>query len=183
MEQEKLSRETKMRESLEQSVVVRRASINDKEILRHLMQLYYYDFTEFVGNDGNDVNEFGLYPNDYFERYWTEEEWHPYLVRVAGKLAGFALVELSAKDDGSPYTFMAQFFIMKKYRGRGSGQLVAFHLFDLYPGEWQVSEIAHNYPAQAFWRKIIGCYTEGQFEEEVIEDGDVLQRFTSVRLP
>ncbi len=104
-------------------------------------------------------------------------------MRVAGKLAGFALVELSTRENGSPYTFMAEFFIMKKYRGQGIGQLVAFHLFDFYSGEWQVSEIAHNYPAQAFWRKIIGRYTDGQFEEEVIEDGDVLQRFTSVRLP
>jgi predicted acetyltransferase len=158
------------------SLEVKRAAITEKLTLRHLVQLYSYDFTEF---DHVDADEQGLYRYDYFDHYWTEEKRHPYLVRVAGKVAGFAFVKLDEKDDGTPYTFMAEFFIMKKYRGQGIGQAVAFHLFGLYPGEWEVSEIAKNYPAQAFWRKIIGRYTDGQFEEEIMEDGDVLQIFRS----
>ena len=117
----------------------------------------------------------------YHDNYWTEAKRHPYLVRVAGKLAGFALVKTEKHDDGTPYTYMAEFFIMKKYRGQGIGEAVAYWLFDHYPGDWEVSEIAQNVPAQAFWRKIIGRYTGGQFEEEVIEDGDVLQSFRSPR--
>jgi predicted acetyltransferase len=167
-----------MSENLAESVEVKRATIGEKLVLRHLVQLYSYDFTEF---DGVDADEQGLYRYDYFDHYWTEEKRHPYLVRVDGKVAGFVFVKVERKDDGTPYTYMAEFFIMKKYRGQGIGQTVAFHLFDLYPGEWQVSEIAKNYPAQAFWRKIIGRYTDGQFEEEVMEDGDVLQVFVSRR--
>jgi predicted acetyltransferase len=70
---------------------------------------------------------------------------------------------------------------MRKYRGIGVGQRVAFHLFDLYPGEWEISEIPRNYPAQAFWRKTIGRYTNGQFREVVEEDGEVVQFFMSHR--
>jgi predicted acetyltransferase len=167
-----------MGENIIEEIEVTRATVHEKLILRHLIQLYSYDFTEF---DGVDADDYGLYRYDYFDHYWTEETRQPYLVRVAGKLAGFALVKTEKREDGTPYTFMAEFFIMKKYRGQGIGQVVAYHLFDLYPGEWEVSEIAHNYPAQAFWRKIIGRYTGGQFEEEIMEDGEVLQLFRSPR--
>ncbi len=163
-----------MGEQLAGAVEVKRASISEKLIMRHLIQLYSYDFTEF---DGVDADEYGLYRYDYLDHYWTEEKRHPYLVRVAGKLAGFALIKVNHKDDGTLSPYMAEFFIMKKYRGKGIGQVVAFYLFDLYPGEWEVSEIAQNYPAQAFWRKIIGRYTNGQFEEQMLEDGDIVQIF------
>lgn len=165
-----------MESHLVDKVSVQRAAVHEKLILRHLLQLYCYDFTEF---DGADVDDYGLYPYNYLDHYWTEENRHPYLVRVAGKLAGFALIRLLKNDEGADFTYMSEFFIMKKYRGKGIGQQVAFHLFDLYPGIWEVSEIATNYPAQAFWRKIIGRYTGGNFKEEIMEDGDVLQTFQS----
>ena len=167
-----------MRENTTAEVLVTRATIEDKLILRHLMQLYNYDFTEF---EEMDVDEHGLFRYDYFDHYWTEDRRHPFLVRVAGKLAGFALVKSEEKDDGSPYTYMAEFFVMRKYRGQGIGQQVAFFLFDSYPGEWEVSQIARNVPAQTLWRKIIARYTKGQIEEETLEDGDVLQRFRGPR--
>lgn len=165
-----------MSQHLVDQVEVTRARISDKLILRHLTQLYNYDFTEF---DGSDVDEHGLYRDDYLDHYWTDKTRHPYLVRVAGKVAGFAFVKLNKSDDGSPYTGMAEFFILKKYRGQGIGQAVAFHLFDAYPGKWEVGEIPTNLPAQAFWRKIIGRYTGGQFEEVTIEGKEVYQAFRS----
>lgn len=161
---------------LAEKVEVKRAAISDKPILRHLLQLYSYDFTEF---EDIDMDEDGLYRYDYFDHYWTEAHRHPYLVRVDGKIAGFAFIRLEEREDGTPFTFMAEFFIMKKYRGKGIGQAVAYHLFDLYPGEWEVSEIPQNYPAQAFWRKIIGRYTGGHFTEQIMEDGEVVQFFRS----
>jgi predicted acetyltransferase len=51
---------------------------------------------------------------------------------------------------------------MKKYRQRGVGRKIAFQLFDRFHGVWK---IAQNTPAQAFWRKIISEYTNGNYEE------------------
>ena len=42
---------------------------------------------------------------------------------------------------------------------------MARHVWDRFPGRWQVREIAANTPAHAFWREIIGRYTGGRFEE------------------
>ena len=54
--------------------------------------------------------------------------------------------------------------------------------FDTYSGYWEVSEIATNTPAIAFWRKVIGDYTDGQFDEIARKGRDtdiVIQRFDS----
>jgi predicted acetyltransferase len=47
---------------------------------------------------------------------------------------------------------------------------MARQVFDRFPGRWQVRELHNNTPAQAFWRAIIGRYTEGPFEEQQWDD-------------
>jgi predicted acetyltransferase len=164
--------------SLVDAVEVRRASSADMNIIANLLQLHAHDISEF---EDADVDEEGLfhYDSSYYE--WTEKDQNPFLIRVAGKIVGFVLMVQEEKEDHSPFFFVADFFILKKYRGQGIGQAAAFQLFDLFPGEWQVSELSENLPAQAFWRKIIARYTGGPFEEEIIDDGGLLQIFHSPR--
>ncbi len=141
------------------------ATLGEKPILERLMQLYLYDFTEF---DGDDVNDQGLYPNTYLPLYWLEPQRHPFLIRVAGKLAGFVLVRVDIDgliDPPRKVNQIAEFFVLKKYRQGGIGAFAAQATFDQFPGKWEVDQIAENLPAQAFWRKIIARYTNGQFQE------------------
>jgi hypothetical protein len=45
---------------------------------------------------------------------------------------------------------------------------------------WAVSELERNLPAQAFWRKVIGRYSEGNYTEKPLEDGSgVIQFFNT----
>ena len=64
-------------------------------------------------------------------------------------LAGFALV-----FTGEPHD-IAEFFVMRKYRGRGVGAQAAASLFDQFPGRWTVRQQLTNPAATAFWRKAI----------------------------
>ncbi|MFU1797711.1 GNAT family N-acetyltransferase [Paenibacillus azoreducens] len=146
-------------------ITIHEAAYADKSTLRNLLELYKYDFSEFDPED--DLNENGLYEYMYLDHYWTEEGRHPFLFRVDGRLAGFALVrELEAKTkDLLPLYEMAEFFILRKYRRSGAGQQAAIGLFDRLPGRWKVAEVESNIPAQKFWRKVIGHYTNGKFEE------------------
>lgn len=50
---------------------------------------------------------------------------------------------------------MVQFFVMRKYRGRGVAEHAAHCLFAMFPGEWQVRELAAKERATAFWRRAI----------------------------
>jgi predicted acetyltransferase len=69
---------------------------------------------------------------------------------------------------GAPGHFwMDEFFVMQKYRRQGVGEHVATCLFDRFAGTWEVGEIPNNVNGQAFWRKVIGRYTGGHYEEQM----------------
>lgn len=162
------------------SIEIQPATVADKLILRHLFQLYLYDFSEF---DDAELDAHGLYDYPRIDHYWTEDSRHPYLIRVDDQLAGFALVrELDESEADMPTYSIAEFFILRKYRGRGIGKAVAFWLFDRFHGPWYVGQYVTNKPSHIFWRKVIGEYTDGQFEEvQNIDQPGPAQRFTSAR--
>ncbi|MFD3450112.1 GNAT family N-acetyltransferase [Microbacteriaceae bacterium 4G12] len=148
----------------------------DKIVVKHLMQLYKYDFTEF---DPEDVNERGLYEYTYLDDYWREPTRFPFLINVNDVYAGFALIREVTENDRTYYS-MAEFFVMKKYRRNGTGKQAAFQLFRHFPGCWQVAEMEENIPAQAFWRNIIAAYTNNKYEEIRKKDWDgPIQTFIS----
>ena len=158
------------------NVKVTPASYEEKPVLRRLLELYLYDFTEFIGGD---LNEHGEFVYRYLDHYWAPDAGEtrlPFLVRVDGVLAGFALVR--RVGDG-PWK-MAEFFVLRKYRRGGVGSRAARAVFQECPGPWEVHEVAANTPAQAFWRRVIGAATGGQFDEEVNTDA-VVQRFVIAR--
>jgi len=141
---------------------------DDRTVIRRLLQLYHYDFSEF---DGSDVNLHGEYLHRYFDEYWTGSDRRAFLFRVEGALAGFALV-----FTGEPHD-IAEFFVMRKYRGRGVGAQAAASLFGRFPGRWTVRQQLTNPAATAFWRKAIRY----PFQEH--EQGtEIVQSFTAGRL-
>lgn len=54
---------------------------------------------------------------------------------------------------------------MRKYRRRGVGALAATFVFDPHPGAWEVMQVAPHPGSTAFWRKVIGSYTDRRYEE------------------
>ena len=155
------------------------ASIDQKQILRNLMELYNYDFTEF---EQEDVNEFGLYGYKYIDHYWTDEDRYPFFMRVNNKWAGFVLVrKTGVNSEGINIYSIAEFFIMKKYRNAGVGKKIAIKIFDAFKGEWKVGQIENNVPAIHFWRNVISEYTKGNYDE-IREDGwdGPKQRFINI---
>jgi predicted acetyltransferase len=136
----------------------------DKSVLRNLMELYWHDFSEI---DGADVNEHGPYEYNRLDSYWTEADRYPFLFRVNGRWAGFALVcEFSYfPDNALPTQAIAEFFVMRRYRRHGVGTRMARELVVRFPGRWEVAQMRQNVDAQAFWRHVIGEFTDGRFEE------------------
>jgi len=149
-----------------------RAAIGDKPVLRNLFQLYEYEFSDIEVGPLADVNEHGLYDGPrYFDHYWTGTDRHPYLIRVDGKLAGFALVRrFSYLTNDEEAHSVSEFFVMRRYRLEGIGTRVATELFRLFPGRWEVAEMAANLGAQQFWRKVIGRFTGGEFSEVALNN-------------
>lgn len=149
----------------------------ERPLLARLAQLYLYDFSAF---DHAQVDETGRFTDldADFDAYGSDPARHAFLLRVAGKAAGFALVdELSQRPSGNDRHSIAEFFVMRAYRRRGYGVAVAHELFDRFPGPWQVAQIEANRPAQAFWRRVIDAYTGSRYRERRSPTGAIIQEF------
>lgn len=158
-------------------VEVYTATREDSAVLRNLLELYSYDFSEVTGTD---VDDHGLFGYRYLDHYWTEPGRTPLLIRVDARLAGFVLVRGREQEDGAAESSIAEFFVMRKYRRQGVGRTVARAAFDMFPGRWKVAQINENTAGRAFWRAVIAEYTGGVFSEEVSQDGvATIQHFTT----
>ncbi len=136
------------------TVTLHPATVADKPVLRRLMELYQYDFSEF---EETDLDEHGCFGYAYLDFYWTEPDRHPFLIRVHERLAGFALVNRHAYVEGTDQA-LAEFFVVRRYRRLGVGRAAAVAVFDRFSGTWEVHVSAANAPAHAFWRAAIKGY-------------------------
>ena len=145
------------------NITVASADAADEPVLRNLVQLYAYDFAEFMDWDLPDS---GRYRDTAIDGCFDGAHRHPFLIRVDGRLAGFAIVDLRSRLTGEDgIRDVAEFFVTRKYRGRGVGNTAAQALFQRFGGRWEVRQTAQNTGALAFWRKVITRYTDGRFTE------------------
>jgi predicted acetyltransferase len=141
---------------------------SDRNLVRRLMELYQYDFSEYDGQDLDEHGHFGYGDLDYF---WFEPTHSVFLVTADEKLAGFVLIdnEVVKTDNERSIT---EFFIMRKYRRQGVGKEVAFEVFRRLPAKWEIQVIEQNSPAQVFWRSVISEFTKDKFQEERFENDE-----------
>lgn len=166
------------------SLVIEPASAAQRLTLTNLLQLYYHDFSECDDEDA-EVNEDGRFPAyPDLDRYWSEpSRYLPFLFRVDGRLAGFALIRRLDHPGSEPTWRMVEFFILRRYRRRGLGRQAATILFDRCPGRWEVGQIWGNQAAITFWRRVIGAYTGGRFSEEPVDPATAVGPIQVFRTP
>ena len=187
------------------------ASVEDFPVVQNLVRFYVYDMSETMGwpcpEDGlyggcDDLPEYwwpGSTPadletisqklaitipfNKHFQRWPAGHRGHPFIIRIDGELAGFAMIK--QLPEGKPVDCdMGEFFLVRKFRRQGIGTQIAYDLFDRFPGIWEVRQMVAYRPAQTFWRLVIAGYTNNQYQESSQHDKTygidmIVQRFTS----
>jgi predicted acetyltransferase len=159
------------------SFEVRVASPADRLPIYRMLELYQHDLSDIWDQDLDSHGEYGY----ALDRYWDSEGFHPFVATADGKYAGFALANQAVRIGTEGY-WMDQFFVLKKYRSQGIGQLLASSVFAALPGRWEVGQMPQNLAAQAFWRKVLGKYTDGRFKEHEVLAGwwqGIIQVFES----
>ncbi len=143
------------------------AILADLPVMQTMATYYVYDISEYCGDEaGWAFPEAGLYECFDLRPYFEAPGTHPYLIRVAGELAGFAIVDDKGSTPDIEFN-MAQFWVHRKFKGRGVGFDAVAQLFTRFPGLWEVNVIPANRGAFAFWRAVIhrlaaGPVTEGR---------------------
>lgn len=141
------------------------ASLKEYSIIQNMGRFYVYDMSEYMGKeDGWEMPENGLYECIDFKKYWEVENAFPFLIRYKNQIAGFVIVNKEGSDSEIDFN-MAQFFILRKFKGQGVGRYVAKQCFDKFRGKWEVMVMPENVGAYRFWRATIKNYTNDNFTE------------------
>jgi predicted acetyltransferase len=149
------------------AVTVTQAFREQAPILLNLMQFYMHDFSAFfVGTDRRDVEPDGRYADYALDDYWTQPNWSAFLIHCDGALAGFALINDQAHSGQAIDRSVAEFCVLRKYRGQGVGRIAAEALFSRHPGSWEVAVMRKNLAAAAFWR---GTIQHAALARDVVE--------------
>jgi predicted acetyltransferase len=154
------------------AISLTRASASEAGIIDNLMQLYTHDFSEFwAGTPRGDLNPDGLFEPYRLEDYWSQPNHSALFVRREQVLAGFALINDKTHSGEAADRNVAEFFILRKHRGQGVGQVAAGLIFSLHAGSWEVAVARKNVQAHEFWRNTIeNAANASNFRELDLED-------------
>lgn len=136
------------------NVEVISATADQQPVLANLLELYIHDFSEFFAVEIGEGGRF-IYPSLHL--YWTEPDRHPFLIRVDGNLAGFALL----RQNPDSVWDMVEFFILRGYRRHGLGSEAAHRIWQKFPGRWQVRVMESNVSALHFWARAVATFAGG----------------------
>ncbi len=144
------------------------ATLEDKPVIQNLARFYIHDLSEYQQRKCPDN---GLFEDEDYIHFWTKPGHYPFLVKCDGELAGFVFVMEGGSSDKSFYE-ISEFFILRKFRGKGVAGFTAKEIFQKFLGNWEVMAISGNSPAEKFWEKIIDEYTSGSYTK-TLETHDV----------
>jgi hypothetical protein len=69
-----------------ENITIEKIPIEQKSVLRQLMEFCNYDFSIY---DQADVNAYGYFGYERIDHYWTDAGRTPYFIKIDGKYAGF----------------------------------------------------------------------------------------------
>jgi predicted acetyltransferase len=142
------------------------ASREQLSIIANLLELYAHDFSEFRNLELGADGRFGYQP---LPLYWSDPTRHPFLIKVDGQLAGFALVKREEKGVWD----VAEFFIARAYRRLGIGMKAAHEVWKRFPGPWEVRVMQLNGVGVNFWQRAITAFTGDEVRPTQVEnDGE-----------
>jgi predicted acetyltransferase len=141
------------------SIAISAMTQADDELLGNLMELYVHDLSAiFLQVELGANGRFG-YPHlsSYLSGSGSR---FAFLVRCDGRVAGFVLAKRGSPVTDDPDVLdVAEFFVLRRFRGCGVGRAAARLLWDLMPGKWTIRASVRNPDAVAFWRRVAANYT------------------------
>ncbi|MEM1321832.1 MAG: GNAT family N-acetyltransferase [Bacteroidota bacterium] len=126
---------------------------------KQLLNAYLLEMGETAGPDG-EVD----YP--YLDSYWQEPDRVALKALYDGEWMGLVLINrFVLGEPKAGKRSIAEFYVLPAFRRKGLGRQMAHRVFEQYGGAWEVRQDIGRKAAQQFWRRVIGEYTQGRFEE------------------
>lgn len=157
-----------------------RASANDRQWIENIYRDYLDDLSPLNTGLFPILGEVGHRGHDQISRWFADSSCYPLIIVKSAAAAGFAMVARVAAlaGRGDVDYRMAEFFIERSQRRRGIGQTAVQIILNRFAGRWEINEYLRNPIAVNFWRRVVGAYTGGQYEERIV-NGEVRHLFQS----
>ncbi|MGF1903433.1 GNAT family N-acetyltransferase [Aliivibrio sifiae] len=141
-------------------VSLRQIGSDSRHILENLFHYYIYDMSEFMGWNPDESGSYS-FKSATLDPYWKDINSVPYFLYADNELAGFALIR-KYPDDLEVFD-IEQFFVLRKFKGKGIGKNALMAILANHPGKWQIRILKENEAALKFWlsatRNVVGnCY-------------------------
>jgi predicted acetyltransferase len=127
------------------------------------------------------LGEIGHREPDQIAHWFGDPNTFPLVILKGNEPVGFARVlRATPAPPPRPRTDyrMAEFFITRTRRRLGVGRTAVELILNRFAGRWEITEYLRNADAVSFWRRVVGGYTRGNYQERVI-NGEVHQVFDS----
>jgi predicted acetyltransferase len=177
-----LSDEPKAGAVMSVSIRDARHSAVDRQYIQQAFVDYLEDLTRANMNTGMFPayavsDEFGDRQPEMMARWFADDSSHPLVILRNEQAVGFALVSrpVMKRPDSADHR-LAEFFVAKSARRLGVGREAAELIFNRFSGRWEITEMTRNQSAVAFWRDVVGSYTNGDFRESM-QQGEVRHLF------
>lgn len=148
----------------------------DRGILENLFHYYIYEMSGFLDLTPSSEGHFG-FSKSQFDIYWESEGHQPYFIYVDEEIAGFVL--LRKYPSMRAVTDVEQFFVLRKFNGKGVGKEAFKQITLLTPGKWQIRILFENTNGLQFWKSAISNVVGQDFI--LSEDIDVDLRMFFIR--
>jgi predicted acetyltransferase len=123
---------------------------------QNLFQLYTHDFSGYwAATPRGDVQANGRFEDYPLSEFWQRPKWSTNLILIGSTIAGFSLVNDKSHTSEAVNANVAEFFVLRKYRGQGVGKAAARATFNSLPGSWPGAVASRNHPAKIFWKRVI----------------------------
>lgn len=138
-----------------------RVKLEEKEILYNLLQFALYDGSKYIENELNGKGEFEYL---WFDNCFADIDRLAYFIKGDdNKIIGFFMINQNMKYYNEGHS-VAEFLILPNYRRNHIGKRVAFDIFNMLKGNWEVEPIENSEEAYYFWKKTIEDYTNNNYE-------------------
>jgi predicted acetyltransferase len=149
------------------------------------IQSVYRDYLDDL-NPGTGLfpvlGEVGHREGDLIAHWFGDPNTFPMIILKGSEPVGFARVLRAVASAAQPRIDyrMAEFFVTRTRRRLGIGQTAVQLILSRFAGRWEITEYLRNAEAVTFWRRVVARYTQGRFQERII-NGEVHQLFDSAK--
>jgi predicted acetyltransferase len=149
------------------------------------IQSVYRDYLDDL-NSGTGLfprlGEIGHREPDQIAHWFGDPNTFPLIILKGSEPVGFARVlrAVGATTAQRIEYRMAEFFVARERRRLGIGQTAVQLILSRFAGRWEITEYLRNEEAVSFWRRVVARYTQGRYQERII-NGEVHQVFDSAK--